>query len=161
MEPLADHALVMAHVRPHVVGHRDQRVKLRDLLGQLGFDPDQFPPADRDKEIVGAGEPIVIQGAPHHAGQGRFLEVSWPCGCGQGLHADPERVLRAWASHVALCCGIDPDHLEQHFLAALRGARPVAVCGCGQSFAAPDEDPWNSDLALAGWEAHVREEPKT
>ncbi len=156
-ESLAGHALVMAHVRPHVVGHRSEIVTLGEVLARSGTAPGQLSEAELAREFVGAGEAIVVQGAPHHAGAGRFLEVSWPCGCGQALHADPERVLRAWARHCEQACGIDVARLEEHFLASLRGARPLAICACGQSFTTPDTDPWNSDLALAGWDRHVRE----
>lgn len=157
-EQLRHHALVMNHVRPHVIGHRDERAKLRDILIRAGFDPEQLGGEEQDRIVVGAGEPIVSRGAPHHVGAGRFIEVAWPCGCGQALHADPDRVLHAWALHTGHACGIDVQRLEDHPLSELRGARPVAVCGCGLSFTTPEDDPFNSDLAVADWEAHVLEQ---
>jgi hypothetical protein len=159
-DPLVDHALVLSQVHPHVIGHRSERTTLRDVLLRSGADPEQVNrlPLDQNLDLIGAGEPIIITGAPHHVGEGRFLELPWPCGCGQPLHADPERLLRVWARHTAQATGIDPDHLEEHPLVALRGARPVASCLCGRSFTSSDEDPLNSNLALDGWEHHVRED---
>lgn len=152
---MVDHALVMNHVQPNVLGHRQERHRLHDILVRSGADPQQLPP---DREVVGIGEPILAYGAVHHVGDGRFIEVPWPCGCGESLHGDPTRLLATWARHVERLCGIDADHLELHYLAELRGHIPAAVCGCRAEFTAPAEDSMNSNRALEAWEAHVREE---
>lgn len=155
---LIDHALVMNHVQRHVIGHRDERLSLRQLLERSGAEQDLVDQADESVVMVGAGEPIVATGAPHHVGRGRFIEVAWPCGCGLALHADPERVLRTWARHVERECGIDADHLEQHCLAEVRGFTPTAYCSCGDAFTVSPEatDPFDPAHVLAKWEAHVR-----
>jgi hypothetical protein len=152
---LTDHALVLLHVRPQVIGHRSQRHRLHDILRRVGVDQGEMP---SDMEVLGAGEPIIATGAPHHAGSGRFIEVAWPCGCGEALHGDPDRVLGTWARHAERLCGIDAGRLEAHHLAELRGHLPTAVCACGTTFPAPAADALNSDRALEAWEAHVREE---
>lgn len=156
-ERLADHALVMGHVQPQVVGHRMERHRLQDVLRRAGIDPSQMPP-DADMEVVGAGEPVVFRGAAHSVGDGKFVEIPWHCGCGTALHADPARLLRTWARHVEQACEVDADHLEEHYVAELKGYVATAVCACGAVHPASSEDVTNPDSALDGWERHVRGE---
>jgi hypothetical protein len=124
---LTEHALVLDHVQPSVIGFEDEARR----------------------------KPIRIQGAANHQGQQTFSEVPYACGCGAMLHADPARVRRAWAVHTAVETGLDADHLERHALRTLSGEPATVGCGCGHRFGAPAKDPADPGLAIALWAKHV------
>lgn len=156
-DPLRDHVVVLSHLQPHVIGHRQQTQTLGDVLERSGVDISDLPPGDLSREVVGQGEPIVITGAPHHIGQQKFTEVSWTCSCGGGLHSNPDQVPRAWALHAAVATGLDSGVLAGHPVLSISGERATVTCACGRQFYAGDEDPTDPGAPLAAWEAHVRE----
>lgn len=157
MDSLVDHVLVVGHLQPQIVGHEMEKMTLRDVLHRSGVDSSDVPRADLERVVPTAGRAIVIQGAAHHVGHGRFVEVPHACGCGGSLHGLPGQVPRAWALHTAVATGLDADLLQRHPVLHITGERATVTCACGRQFYASDNDPTDPGYPLREWEEHVRE----
>lgn len=142
MHELVNHVVLLADLRPQLIyetpGARDD-------------------PLEPPREITSSHEPVRGHDEPG-VGVTVHRPAPWRCGCDIALALDYREVPSAWAAHVARFAKASPDRLEAHMLVAIRGHKPTAICRCGLTFVAPEDDPLNSDAAADLWAAHVMED---